>query len=105
MFESRRKATAERRKAQTVAGVLALFALLLLVLGMRTSFLLYYAAFLLFIIAGVASISGTRTWSIEAEGEETVAKHLSLLEEPYHVVHDVVLPGMRGNIDHVVLGP
>lgn len=109
MFESRRKANAERRTAQTVAVVLALFALFLLFLGTRTSYLLYYAAFLLFIIAGVAFVSGTGargpTWSIGAEGEETVARHLSLFEKPYHVIHDVVLPEMRGNIDHIVLGP
>jgi len=40
-----------------------------------------------------------------AEEEEIVAKHLSLLGDPYRVVHDVVLPNMRGNIDHIVFGP
>lgn len=45
------------------------------------------------------------TWSSGAEGEEKVAKYLAHLNESYYVIHDVVLPRMKGNIDHVVLGP
>jgi hypothetical protein len=106
MFESRRKANAERKTARIVATVFAFLALLLLSLGMTlTSPLLYYVALMLFVIADLAFVNGAGTWSIGAAGEEIVAQHLSHLDSPYRVVHDIVLPRMRGNIDHVVLGP
>ncbi len=106
MFESRRKANAIRRTAQTVAMIFAITALLLFFLGMATtSPLFYYIALMFLIVAASAFFSGGGTWSIGAEGEETVAKHLSLLSHPYRIIHDVVLPNMRGNIDHLVLGP
>ena len=38
-------------------------------------------------------------------GEQDVARLLAKLPDGYVVVNDVVLPGQRGNIDHVVLGP
>jgi hypothetical protein len=106
MFESRRKANAVRKTAQAVAMIFAITALLLFFIGMTTtSPLFYYAALILFVIAASVFFSGGGTWSIGAEGEERVAKHLSLLGGPYRVIHDVVLPDMRGNIDHIVLGP
>ncbi|MEM4704061.1 MAG: nuclease-related domain-containing protein [Candidatus Bathyarchaeia archaeon] len=106
MFESRRKANAMRRNAQIIAMTFAITALLLFFVAMTTTFLLfYYVALMLFVIAVLAFLSGGGTWSVGAEGEETVAKHLSLLGDPYQVIHDVVLPNMRGNIDHIVLGP
>lgn len=45
-----------------------------------------------------------RTWSSGAEGEEKVAEALSSLKD-CNVYHDIVLPGERTNIDHVVLAP
>jgi hypothetical protein len=38
-------------------------------------------------------------------GEQDVTALLGRLPDGYVVVNDVVLPGMRGNIDHVVFGP
>jgi hypothetical protein len=38
-------------------------------------------------------------------GEQDVTRLLAKLPDDYVVVNDVVLPGQRGNIDHVVLGP
>jgi hypothetical protein len=74
-------------------------------LGMMTTFLLYYVTFVFVIAALTSFISGAGTWSLGAEGEEKVAGHLGLLGDPYRVIHDVVLPGMTGNIDHIILGP
>jgi len=106
VFESRRKANAVRKSAQTIAIVFTIMALLLFFLGMTTTFpLFYYVALMLFAIAALTFFSKGGTWSVGAEGEETVARHLSLLGDSYRVIHDVVLPNMRGNIDHIVLGP
>ena len=38
-------------------------------------------------------------------GEEAVARTLSALDNRHRVFNDVVLPGGRGDIDHVVVGP
>lgn len=43
-------------------------------------------------------------WNLGAQGERLVAEHLKGLESPYIVLNDVKLPGVHGNIDHVVLG-
>lgn len=106
MFESRRKANAARKTAQIIAMIFTLAALLSFFLGMITAFpFLYYVAIMLFVVAALSFFSGGGTWSVGAEGEETVAEYLSLLGDPYRVIHDIVLPNMRGNIDHLVLGP
>jgi preprotein translocase subunit SecG len=105
MFESRRKANAIHKTNRIIAMIFVIIALSLIFLGMTKTFLFYYVAFVFGIVALVFIASGGGTWSLGAEGEETVATHLSLLGYPYRVIHDVVLPGMTGNIDHIVLGP
>jgi len=59
----------------------------------------------LLFIASIFFFENRTTWGSGAEGEEKVAEYLSLLDEKYSVIHDVVLPGRIGNIDHIVLGP
>jgi len=39
------------------------------------------------------------------EGERSVALELSGLSDEYLLLNDVMLPGARGNIDHVLVGP
>jgi nuclease-like protein len=39
------------------------------------------------------------------EGEQSVASELSFLSDEYLLLNDVMLPGARGNIDHVLVGP
>lgn len=116
MFETRRRANAkrksQRKNALTTAAVLGLLALLLFLVGRATSYPLFYLTallavlFLLFpLVTALGTLmSETGIWDVGAEGEETVARLLSSLGDDYHVVHDVALPGMRGNVDHVVLG-
>jgi hypothetical protein len=106
LFESRRKANAAGKKARVTAVVLLVLALFFFFLGVEIS---QYSPFIvssvLLLIAILAFLSGGGTWAIGAVGEETIAAHLNALGLPYRVIHDVVLPSMRGNIDHVVLGP
>src|SRR4051812_25654351 len=48
----------------------------------------------------------TEAWRIGAEGEVVTATRLRRLERKgFVVLHDRALPGMRANIDHVVVGP
>src|SRR6266581_5830303 len=39
------------------------------------------------------------------EGEQSVASELSYLNDEFLLLNDVMLPGARGNIDHVLVGP
>jgi energy-coupling factor transporter transmembrane protein EcfT len=49
-------------------------------------------------------ISHYRTWNQGAKGEELVDKWLGTLGDGYFILKDVMLPGKKGNIDHVILG-
>jgi len=40
-----------------------------------------------------------------ARGEQSVAELLARLPDQYVLLNDLVLPGLRGNIDHVLIGP
>jgi Nuclease-related domain len=44
------------------------------------------------------------TWGIGAEGEESVIDVLQELDSSFKVFNDIVLPGDRQNIDHIVVG-
>jgi hypothetical protein len=46
----------------------------------------------------------TRAWATGARGEEKLAEALAGLEG-IRVLHDRRVPGTKGNIDHVVVGP
>ena len=105
MFESRRKANAKRKNAMIVVLISGFLGVLIVFLSMAVhSSFLVIVAFALFVVSGVGAVSGSGTWGIGAKGEETVERHLERLGGSYRVIHDVVLPNMRGNIDHVVLG-
>jgi len=39
------------------------------------------------------------------EGEQSVASELSYLDDEFLLLNDVMLPGGRGNIDHILVGP
>jgi len=106
LFESRRRANAQRKTAQAITVAFAFLALFLFFLGLGTSSpAFYYIALMLLVFAGLTLVSGAGTWGIGAEGEEIVAQHLKALGNPYRVIHDVVLPEIGGNIDHIILGP
>lgn len=45
------------------------------------------------------------SWKKGNEGEIIVADYLDTLPEDYLIFNDVKIPGMGGNIDHIVIGP
>lgn len=47
----------------------------------------------------------TEAWRTGAEGERKTGAVLDRLPDGYVVMHDLRMPGGRGNIDHVVVGP
>jgi len=59
---------------------------------------------IIFFAIGVYLWNKSKTWDIGAEGEESVIRVLQNLDSSFKVVNDVVLPGDRQNIDHVVVG-
>jgi len=113
MFESRRIANVGKKRLRVAALLLVFFALMSVAAGLvlessrGRAFFNYLALFLFLLSAGLVAATYIRksTWAIGAEGEEIVERILGQLNRSYRVVHDVVLPRTRGNIDHVVLGP
>jgi len=57
----------------------------------------------LFVLARVL-FKKYQIYSIGADGEELVANCLSKLGESYNILHDVKLPKIISNIDHIVVG-
>jgi hypothetical protein len=62
--------------------------------------------------AGLIMIAiGFSYWTRESDtrkgwaGEVSVATELSYLNDQFLLLNDVMLPGSRGNIDHIVIGP
>lgn len=101
MFQSRRKA-----KTYRDIGIFFIFtALLFFLLELVSSSVVAYLVALLFFIISIFFYENHVTWSIGVKGEEKVAEYLDLLNDSYYVIHDFVLPGTIGNIDHIVLGP
>ena len=43
-------------------------------------------------------------WSRGATGEESISRVLDHLKNDYLVINDVMLPGGKGNIDHIIIG-
>ncbi|UCE16253.1 MAG: NERD domain-containing protein [Candidatus Bathyarchaeota archaeon] len=101
MFQSRKKANNYRN-----IGIFFIFvALLSFLLGLVSSSVVAYLIALLFFIASLFFFENCETWGIGAQGEEKVAEYLAFLNKSYYIINDVVLPGTKGNIDHIVLGP
>lgn len=46
-----------------------------------------------------------RAWGIGARGETITESELEQLPDGFELLHDRRLPGARGNVDHVVIGP
>jgi len=101
MFQSRKKANTYRN----IVVFLALPAFLLFLLGITSVSVPVFVIAVVFSVISASLFDHYVTWSAGADGEEAAAKYLDLLDDSYHVIHDVVLPGMKGNIDHIVLGP
>lgn len=92
-----------------IGGVIAIFAGLFL--GLLVSAFLFIISLLglVIIIYALSSISQNelkgKGWAKGLVGENIVSDHLKELPENYFIYNDVNLPGKRGNIDHVVIGP
>jgi len=94
-----------RRKANSYRNKSILFFLLgiILIFSGIANFFLFFLSFIPFTIA-VYMWNRQYTWGIGAEGEESVIRVLQNLDSSFKVVNDVVLPGDRQNIDHIVVG-
>ena len=85
------------------------------IIGLVTGLFLNYLLFALVFIGGFLAVYGNSlievgrqkgySWDKGLEGEKLVSDYLNTLPKNYFVFNDVNLPGKRGNIDHVVIGP
>jgi len=94
-----------RRKANSYRNKSILFILLGIILffGVAIHFFLIVLSIILFIVA-VYLWNKQITWNVGADGEESVIRVLQNLDSSFKVVNDIVLPGDRQNIDHIVVG-
>jgi len=94
-----------RRKANSYRNKTIFFFLLGVILFFGTSINIFFLI-LSFISFAIFAYLWKRpnTWAIGAEGEESVIRVLQNLDSSFKVVNDVVLPGDRQNIDHIVVG-
>ncbi len=56
-------------------------------------------------LLSVLSYNKSQNWVKGAEGERVVSEYLNDLPQDYYILNDVTIPGIYGNIDHVVVGP
>lgn len=66
--------------------------------------LVVFPSFIVLVI-GVSFLGNYSRYKSGIEGENTVVKFLSALDDNYYLINDVKLPESYGNIDHIVLGP
>lgn len=57
------------------------------------------------ILIGISYWMGESRTRKGLEGEQKVASELSYLSDEFLLLNDVMLPGGRGNIDHILIGP
>ena len=97
-LETRRRANSYRNKS-----ILFILLGIILFFGIVIHFSLVFLSIISFIVA-VYLWNKQTTWKIGADGEESVIHVLQNLDSSFKVVNDIVLPGDRQNIDHVVVG-
>ena len=95
--------TYARKKASHYRNLIIILTLLFLVIGFLYLLLL---PFIFGIIVFIIWLLRPHyiMWSRGAKGEESISNILDDLKNEYLVVNDVLLPGTRGNIDHIVIG-
>ena len=67
--------------------------------------LLLGATGLVLVLIGFGYWTGASSTRKGLQGEQTVASELSYLNDEFLLLNDVMLPGGRGNIDHILIGP
>ena len=94
-----------RTKANSYRNKSIIFFLvgIILFFGVVIHFFLFVLSIISFAIASYLWKRQT-TWGIGAEGEESVIHVLQKLDSSFKVFNDIVLPGDRQNIDHIVVG-
>lgn len=98
-LETRRRGNSYRNKSIMLFAVAAVS-----FFGAAIHFSFIVLSIILFVMAAYLWNKQV-TWNSGADGEEAVVRVLNNLDSSFRVVHDVVLPGDRQNIDHVVIGP
>ena len=97
---------ATRSKANSYRNKSILFFVLGIILFFGIAIHIFFVVlFIIFIFIGIYLWNKQTTWEIGAEGEEAVIRALQNLDSSFKVIHDIVLPNERGNIDHIVVGP
>ena len=96
---------ATRSKANSYRNKSILFFVLGIILFFGVAIhLFFFFLSIIFFAIGVSLWNKSNTWDIGAEGEESVIRVLQNLDSTFKVVNDIVLPGDRQNIDHIVVG-
>lgn len=97
-LETRKRASSYRNKS-----ILLVLLGIALSFGIVIHFLLIVLSIVSFVIAAYLWSKQT-TWTVGADGEESVISALQNLDPSFKIVNDIVLPHDNQNIDHVVVG-
>jgi hypothetical protein len=76
-------------------------------IGLSGWFLGYNFLFILVFLGSLLSIlsyNKNKSWVKCAQGEHVVSKYFNELSRDYIILNDMTLPGLYGNIDHIVVG-
>jgi hypothetical protein len=106
---------ARRRRRQWVVTTVAISSWLAAVLLLRPWTAAEVAAGILLVVGGIATALSAdleempdwvENWKTGADGELATARQLAALPAEWTVRHDLErVPGVKGNVDHVVVGP
>jgi hypothetical protein len=108
------RASARHRAGRSARLVYNIGAALIIAVAVWVAFHQIYPSFFPWILGVIVFIGfakavvepdHVRAWGIGAEGERVTGAELSKLPDGYEFLHDRHLPGGRGNVDHVVIGP
>jgi len=103
MLKTREQAIRYRNWLLVSVAVFLIFEMLA-VANMSTFGILSFIGFAMLLFPISYLLSKYQSWGSGAAGEENVVQMLGSMRDCY-IIHDVMLPDMRGNIDHVVIAP
>lgn len=102
-MKNHKELTHARKRANLYRNLIIFLTLLLLGIGFLFLPILPFILGLIVFITWLLYPHYTM-WSRGATGEESISGALDVLKNDYLVVNDILLPGTRGNIDHIVIG-
>ncbi len=95
---------ANKRRNLSIFAILVAFSISLFVLGVWLTWWLLLIGWAPLALS-TAFLRRYHIWNAGVRGEKVVSRALQRLDDSYYLLNGIVLPGGRGDIDHIILGP